>query len=798
MNTIINAKKLRRCGAIFAKLAASALLVCNTLTEAAPSRSTNIALYQNGTRLINVNEDSGSVTVFAVNPTGSATTALKKLQEIKVGFEPHCVAVKADNTRAYVTVVSADGTSKAGFVYVINLANLTVLTKIAVGVEPRGCALTPTGNVLYVANHTSNTVSIIDTITNTVGKTLTGFVRPYAVAITDNGNAVDTDEFIFVSDFQAALNPAAVVEGEPFDDGKRGIVRVFPFGFGAIVKPLFLSPLLDSGFTADRSAFCPNTIAAGSVLHSTIFCPKVTGTAGDPAIVSDPQGAFPNQLHTLLIRGNRVFVPSIGAAPEPPVKFNVNVQALVHEIDVATLKEIKAATVNLNKQIAAEPQPASPTTSLGRLFGNDIVAIDANLGGTKYYLVSRGGNYVIAATLNADKLDIGAPADVVRFQTGHIPTGIVVSGNGARAYTNNSVGRSVSVLDLAGNSVIVRDVESSHLPNIGSFEHNVLMGKLVFHTALGVPDNGLTKVAIRSVDPLKFRGKQSDNAWSSCASCHPAGLADGVTWMFAAGPRQTIPLDSTYSKRAGAHDTRILNWSAVRGSNTDFNANSIAVQGGTGFAGTPVNPNVFDHGITQGASEALDLETLWIQTIRPFNQPTQTLDAATRTVFIQNCAGCHGGAKWTKSQILYRDNPTLLAAGTTNASDPGLTVLPGGQIKSLAFNGKTLDYLEDIGTFSAANPLEIRGQGAASGTISAGGAGFNVPSLLDVRYHAPYFHDGSAPTLNDVFETHKLGAGTIATQLNATQRQNLLKLLNALDTTITPFRSEADDFRDPN
>lgn len=765
-------------------LSKSAAMLVLALTAAAanavPSRSTTIAMTKDGAQLVNINQDNHSVTVFKINASGNGNNALKKTAEIAVGFEPQCVAIKPDDSEAYIT--TADGS-----VVVISLAAgatpFSVLKRITVGAEPRGCALTPTGNVLYVANHTSGTVSIIDTAQRKVLKTVTGFTRPYAVAISDDGDGDDTDETIFVSDFLAEPIPKGL--GEPFDNGKRAVIRAFPFGLAAFLKKITLSPLTDAGFTADRSAFCPLTNPS---VHSTVYCPDVAGTTGDPDIINAPQGAFPNQLHTLLIHNGKLYVPSIGAAPSPPVKFNVNIQALVHVVNPATLSEIKANTINLNAQIKTEAAPADPFTSLGKLFGNDIVAVDAKA--NKFAFVSRGGNYVLRAGLTAGKIDIGAPANVVRLQTGHIPTGIVISNDGNRAYTNNLVGRSVSVLNLANNTVVARDIESTSLPLLGSFEHNQLMGKLTFFTALGVPDNGLSKLAIRSINPLQFRGKQSDNAWSSCASCHPAGLADGVTWIFPDGPRQTIPLDSTYSKVSAAHDTRILNWSAVRGSNTDFNNNSRGVQGGIGFAGATPNPNIFNHGITQGGSEALDDETLWIQSIRPLQMPQQANVAAGRTVFNDNCASCHGGAKWTKSQILYRDNPALIAG---SPRDPGLTLATGGQIQSFTLDGKTLNYLEKTDTFSDTNPLEIR----ANGLKAAGADGFNVPSLLSVRYHAPYLHNGSATQLADVFITHKLNGGTIANQLSSTQQSDLLKFLNTIDGRTEPFRSEADDFRDP-
>jgi len=360
-------------------------------------------------------------------------------------------------------------------------------------------------------------------------------------------------------------------------------------------------------------------------------------------------------------------------------------------VDTPTRDERFAEHVNLNDQIDTEAAPANPTASLGRLFGNDIVAIDAKANGSAFFIVSRGGNYVIKAVLQGGKLDIGAPNNVVRFQTGNIPTGIAVRGR--FAYVNNEVGHSVSVLDINSNGdTIALNVPSSEPPKPGSHEHAVLLGQLVFFTGLGVPDNGLVGQQIRDIVPLSFRNKQSKDAWSTCASCHPAGLSDGVTWIFPDGPRNTLPLDALYSKINGAHDTRINNYSAARDSVTDFNGNSRAVQGGCGFASdvtapgqcltlgaaTPANPAIYDHGISQGASEALDFETLWAQTVRPFNVPQgdATAVSAGATVFVNNCASCHGGAKWTKSQVFYLNNPALTKAFVVGdlPRDPLLTV----------------------------------------------------------------------------------------------------------------------------
>src|SRR6516162_9867872 len=365
-------------------------------------------------------------------------------------------------------------------------------------------------------------------------------------------------------------------------------------------------------------------------------------------------------------------------------------------------------------------------------------------------------------------------------------------------------------MNIAGNNCITQqlDIDSSTPPAPGSFEHNVLVGKLAFFSAFGIPDNGFQNLGIRDFIPRNFKGKMSKDAWSSCGSCHLDGLTDGVTHIFGTGPRQTRSLDAMFSKQNPA-DQELMNWSAVRGSNTDFNTNSRVNQGGCGFASdkfdpgqcftkvnnmppgpnTIVNPAVYDHGITQGGSDALDAQTLWIfAAVRPLHQPQPVTQAekdqvaAGRIVFDDFCASCHGGAKWTKSQIFHRDNPAAVAQNGA-ASDPGV-MNTANEFKSFTCKGAnstlTFNYLEKVGTFDPNNPIEIRDNAAAA--IALGADGFNVPSLLSNNYSAPYLHRGQAQTLDEVFPLHGLGPDgenfppmtTIASTLTADQQADLL------------------------
>jgi hypothetical protein len=234
------------------------------------------------------------------------------------------------------------------------------------------------------------------------------------------------------------------------------------------------------------------------------------------------------------------------------------------------------------------------------------------------------------------------------------------------------------------------------------------------------------------------------------------------------------------------------------GSITDFNNNARGVQGGTGFAGNPPPPEIFQHGITEGASESLDAMTLWVQTVRSPILPAAGDPAAAANgelLFLVSCASCHGGTKWTKSQVVYDNNPTFPADPNAGALplDPGVANT-AAQIRSFSEGVLTLDFLELIGTFDPANPLEIRGQAPTFGQRALGQLGFNVPSLLGLRYTAPYLHDGSAPTLEEVFARHDLGAGKIATAFDEQDLDDLRTFLDTIDASTPIFFSETDQF----
>ena len=85
---------------------------------------------------------------------------------------------------AYIT------NSGSNTVSVIDTATNTVVATVAVGSQPLGVAVTPNGAHVYVTNHSSSTVSVIDTATNTVVATVPVGSFPRGVAVTPDGKHV--------------------------------------------------------------------------------------------------------------------------------------------------------------------------------------------------------------------------------------------------------------------------------------------------------------------------------------------------------------------------------------------------------------------------------------------------------------------------------------------------------------------------------------------------------------------------------------------------------------------------------
>jgi YVTN family beta-propeller protein len=114
---------------------------------------------------------------------------------------------------AYITQSSADTVS------VVDTATNTVIATVPVGDFPFGVAVTPDGASVYVANEASGTVSVIDTASNTVTATVDGGAAQ-GVAVTPDGAFVyvanlDSDTVSVIATASNTVIATVTVGGGP-------------------------------------------------------------------------------------------------------------------------------------------------------------------------------------------------------------------------------------------------------------------------------------------------------------------------------------------------------------------------------------------------------------------------------------------------------------------------------------------------------------------------------------------------------------------------------------------------------
>jgi YVTN family beta-propeller protein len=708
-----------------------------------PTTSQPLALSADGDVLVVANPDNDTVTFF---DTSGPTPRL--IDEVAVGREPNGVALSPDGREAYVANTLDDTVSVLKLIEEGRKAKLHKLLKV--GTEPYGVAVTPSGDKVYVTNARSNSVTVINARNNHVTDTIEGVgIEPRGLAITSDG---DDNETVFVTEF-LALPVANQLDGA--DDSKVAYVTTISAETDQVTGRIRLDPIADTGFKAAGDALA--RIPTGT---SFVF----------------PTGAYPNQLNNIAIKGRFAYVPNTGASPNGPVRFNVNTQSLLHVIDRAASLDAHR-TINMHLAVANQ-------TNTTRRFITQPWAMAFKHGTGEGYVVSAASNIVVkvatdptsgAATVLSDPLDT---TRVLQIPTGSNPRGIVVDERDSRAYVMNYISRDVTVIDLTGpRETVIATVKSDALPPAGTLQDKIHIGKELYNTSIGVFDPATPGGA-----PIV--GRMSAAGWGSCSSCHPNGLSDNVVWIFASGPRRTVPQHTDFDQTDPTRGTqRALNWSAIFDEEEDFELNIRGVSGGQGLIvladGVTQDPNVaaFLPLANAGRNQlkvrgvpAWDAIKAFVQFgIRAPLSPVRSDDpdvTSGRPLFASaGCASCHGGPQWTRSRIDF-------------------TPPPGAGLIS---NGQLIGQLRKVGTFDPAAFNEVRANAAAP----LGVDGFVPPSLLSVfAFPRTFFHNGAADSLEAVLAnvTHRsAGTGGVDTLSNPADRQQLVEFLLSIDATTVPF-----------
>ena len=322
--------------------------------------------------------------------------------------------------------------------------------------------------------------------------------------------------------------------------------------------------------------------------------------------------------------------------------------------------------------------------------------------------------------------DSGDEVGLVRPTPSALIEGIAVDASGSHAYLQGRNSHNVTVLSISGGNVVVDGPPIECLGGADPMPAELRHGQRLFYTS----------------NSAQFPITQ--NFWIGCATCHPEGQTDAVTWRFLEGPRDTP------SNAGGPINTGFLLRQANRNSVLQYDQTIQLEQGGSYDRHNP--------------DDLPDLQALadFVNYAIPFPQnpnlsPDGTLTPSQihgQQLFGNYCASCHTGAYFTDSGL---GNPSLDLEGPV--------------------------VLHDVGTCVVGGPFPDQPYPTADGEQTRGPCLFDTPTLRGIFATAPYLHDGSAATLDDAVARMIAGlqqTGQLAAQIDAADQADLVAYLKTL------------------
>ena len=496
---------------------------------------------------------------------------------------PHAGPIATADGRVFVVNTPADTLD------VIDAATGEVVARVAVGVDPVGVAVRPDGREVWVSNHVSDSVSVVDidpasgthlsvvaTVQDLDRRTrATRFDEPVGLAFASNEKAyvaLSSENQVAIVDVAArevtghldipAQDPRALVVSD-------GRLYVIPFESGNQTQLSGGSPPFDGDLVTfdawEHSVRNNNVLSLGHVVD-LIRHPSVPDRdlfVFDTS--TDQRVRTVETLGTLLYglavdsRG-QVFVAQAEARNDANGRAGTEGHGLAEMENRAFLNQLTRVPPEGDpSRIELEPLPPEhpdPEDALATPFAIQVSADDATL------VVTAAGSDCLF-TVDAESGEV-----LGRVETDAVPRGIALEsdaeGAPARAWVLNAVANTVSLVDL-GDRERPRVVDTVELSD--PTDPVLKRGRIAFNTA-----------------------SASTTGTFSCASCHPDGHTDQLLWVLDTPvvtggdqimPRSTMPL-------RGLRDTEPYHWDGIPGDPIGGN-NSASI-----YAHVPPNSDIDD------------------------------------------------------------------------------------------------------------------------------------------------------------------------------------------------------------
>ncbi len=476
------------------------------------------------------------------------------------------IALSPGGTELYVL------NTPGGNLDVLSTASGKLMRSIEVGIEPVGLAVKPDGSEVWVANHVSDSVSVVDvaaasatryevvrTIQTLDAGMTTTFDEPVGVAFASNAKAYvslsSRDEIAVVDTASYAVTKTFVVRGqEP---------RAMVVQGGRLFVPVFESGN-QSELSTCNSAAQLDGVQCTFILSDANFAanPQLAGVAAD--IVKDPNVedrdlfvySTTNETELDVVEGvgtllygvavdstGMVHIAQTDARNAENGRAGTAGQGLadldnriflnqLSQVDCSSLPCSAPAIVEL--EVLPPSQPAAGT-ALSTPHGIAVSGDDSTI------VVTASSSHRVA-TIDAASGNVLGIVDVGAF-----PRGVALTsdaqGAAETAYVFNALENSVSVLDVSDP---LNPVETAVWTFSGDPTADAIRrGRIAFEAAAG-----------------------SSSGTFSCGSCHPDGNTDQLLWVIGAEcsfagcgqeeARSTMPV-------RGLRDTLPLHWDGVLG-----------------------------------------------------------------------------------------------------------------------------------------------------------------------------------------------------------------------------------------
>jgi YVTN family beta-propeller protein len=383
---------------------------------------------------------------------------------------------------------------------------------------------------------------------------------------------------------------------------------------------------------------------------------------------------------------------------------NTEIMSVIENIsNIGTANISQSLEISLDGKKAFLPHTLSNSTNQALIFDNTVFPVVSVLDLEERRIRSSDREFL-------DIIDqpVGLPIDAELMSSGALFVANAASND--ISIFNTETGSNMAHLEVGSNP---RGLALSPDENF-LYVNNTLDGTVsIIDTSELVVINEIESTIIDKEDPI-HKGKVIFNSsnrtdlardqWISCATCHFDGEHDGRTWFFSDGPRNTPSL-------LGLSSTSPFHWSGDLNELQDVELTIRNIQAGTGLAEGEDNCDPACNLGPPNSGRSADLDDLanymlsldFRTQVTEFSELNRSVFDLGESVFSSteaSCSSCH-------IPSVYTDQLT-----------------------------------PNVGTGTSA--------------LESKGFSFDTPMLLNLSTSAPYLHDGSAASLNDLLTNSKL------------------------------------------